>query len=192
MSSNISLYVPQKLSSQHAVSWYKTVEQVLPQGLIGVTTLYAKDSTRESNFYAKKTRSGKFCYTIPLVRDLTDSELYFLVQEWNKTFPKGDFLIDSSQNTVTASPGATRIQDTAIAEILNLWAKHQHTRWMKEAVDKGWKFGIKMSTAQKTHPLIQPWEQLPSTAREQNIEAVKDLLSILDSYGYQISQKTTA
>jgi hypothetical protein len=192
MSNYISLIVPQKLSKSVVLQWFTCVETQLPSGLIGKTTLYSHDITRESNFYAKKTRSGKFCYTIPLVRDITDSELYFLVQEWNKTFPKGDFLIDSSQNTVTASPGATRIQDTAIDEILNLWAKHQHTRWMKEAVDKGWKFGIKMSTAQKTHPLIQPWEQLPSTAREQNIEAVKDLLSILDNFGYQISQKTTA
>jgi hypothetical protein len=192
MSSYVCLIVPKKLHTAAAKQWFQCVASSVPSGLIGETSLYSDADTKTSNFYAKKTRSGKVSYVIPLVRDLDASEVHSLVQQWCKSYPTGDFLVDYSQNSLEPLIGTNSLEQSKIKEILDLWAKSQHNTWMKDAVDKGWKFGLKMSSREKTHPLIQPWEQLPTYAREQNLAAVEDLIKILDSFGYEITQKPTA
>jgi len=192
MTSYISLFVPKKLTKDVASLWFNTVQNVLPSGLISQTTLYSHSDAKESNFYCKKLKNGKLAYVIPLVRDLDASEIHNIVQQWCKAYPAGDFLVDYSQNSLELPIGTNSLEQSKINEILDLWAKSQHTRWMEDAVSKGWKFGVRMSSKDKTHPLIQPWEQLPTYAREQNLAAVEDLIKILDSFGYAITQKPTA
>lgn len=192
MSSSISLYVPKKLSTDQAKIWYQTIQNCLPKGLIGATTLYANDSTKESSFYCQKISLSKWCYVIPLVRDITESEIHEVVKTWNNTYPVGDFLIDYSQKTTTEITPYKALDQNKIQEILDSWAKHQHSQWMSDLINKGWKFGVTLNTKQCTHPLLQPWEQLPNYARSKNIAAVKALLKIIDSQGYTISQKPDA
>jgi len=192
MSSYISLIVPIELSNEQRALWFTTVKNQIPSGLIGQTRLYSNKDTKESNFFCKKLKTGKFSYVVPLVRDLDASEIHNVVKQWCHVYPDGDFLIDYSQQQVSSPPSSNSLEQSKINEILDLWAKSQHTRWMEDAVGKGWKFGVRMSSKEKTHPLIQPWEQLPTYAREQNLAAVEDLIKILDSFGYEITQKPTA
>ncbi len=189
MSSSISLYVPNKLTTNDAKSWFKCVQNCLPTGLIGNTRLYSTKDTKESNFFSRKTKNGKWCYVIPLVRDITTSEIHELVQTWNKTYPDGDFLIDYTQPSQDPQVRPSTIETQKINDICDQWAKVQHNKWVQGLTEKGWKFGIKISTQNKTHPLMQPWEQLPTYAKQTHLDAIQDLLKILDNQGYTLSQK---
>jgi hypothetical protein len=189
--SSIRLIVPEKLSTSEAKQWFQCVKTQLPSGLIGSTTLYSKSDLKPSSFWCRKLRTGKWCYHVPLVRDLDSSEIHQLVECWNKAYPKGDFLVDYTQNPQPA-PGPQRLEQGKIQEVLDSWAKAQHNTWMENLLNKGWKFGLKLSTQHRTHPLIQPWEQLPTYAREKNLQAVESLLEILGSQGYTITQKLEA
>lgn len=185
----IKLFVPTRLSKTQASDWFDCVKQSLPSGLIAETTLYSHDDTAGSNFYLMHLKNGKFCYVIPLVRDLDASEIHNVVQTWNKTFPTGDFLIDYSQAAAPAMSSINSLEAQKVNEVMEQWAKIQHSKWMDGLIKKGWKYGTKVNVKDKTHPLMQPWEQLPEHARAHNLEAVKDLLALLDKQGYTISQK---
>ena len=46
----------------------------------------------------------------------------------------------------------------------------QHNEWMKDKMEKGWKFGTVKDAKNKTHPSMKPFHELPGT------EKVKDMI----------------
>lgn len=55
----------------------------------------------------------------------------------------------------------------------------QHEAWMAQKEANGWCFGPTRDPGNKTHPMMVPYEQLPSTERYKDalIQAVVDVLS---------------
>jgi hypothetical protein len=192
MNSYIQLIVPHKLEKEIIKRWFACVEQCLPSGMIGSTTIVVDKKTKETNIYSKVLENKKICYIIPLVRNCDSSEIHELVQHWIKRYPTGDFIIDYSQQDNESTNGSKSIEEKKINEVLDAWAKKEHKRWMDDCIKQGWKYGVKMSTVKKTHPWLQPWEMLPENAKEQKKQSVKDLLKLLNDFGYTIIQKPEA
>ena len=192
MISYIQLIVPHKLDTSIVKMWFDCVEHCLPKGMIGSTTIAKDGKTKESKIYSKILENKKICYVIPLVRNLDASEIHELVQHWNSDYKDGDFIVDYSQNNMAPPTGAKSISEKKILQVLDAWAKKEHHRWMDGSLKQGWKYGMRMSTAQKTHPWLQPWEQLPENAKQQKMNSVKDLLTLLNDFGYTIVQKPEA
>ena len=192
MRSYIQLIVPRKLDTSIVKMWFDCVHHCLPKGIIGSTTIVKDGKTKESKIYSKVLENKKVSYIIPLVRNLDVSEIHELVQHWNGDYPDGDFIIDYSQHNMAPPAGAKSIGEKKILQVLDAWAKKEHHRWMDDSLKQGWKYGMRMSTGQKTHPWLQPWEQLPENAKQQKMNSVKDLLTLLNDFVYTIVQKPEA
>ena len=74
----------------------------------------------------------------------------------------------------------------APAEV-ELMACMEHERWLAERLQEGWKYapGPK-DIAQKTHPDILPWDQLPATSQEWNRNTTREMPKFLARAGFQI------
>lgn len=189
MASYVRIIVPRKLSRDQFTLWFNTVEKTLVSGLIGETQL---TPDTYSKFYSKKLGNNRHTYVVPLVRDLDASEVHQLLQAWNKAYPEGDFVFDYSQPVEHVQPTAQDIPDQKIAQVMEAWSKQQHQAWMQDHLARGWRFGVALSVANKTHPWLQPWESLPQAAKVKNMQACKDLLERLHDFGYTIVQKLDA
>jgi len=189
MTAYVQIIVPQEFTPQQIKTWFATVENNLPSGLISSTSLEQKGQVRNSKFFHKQTANKKHAYVIPLVRDLDASEVHSILKNWCEIYSDGDFTFDYSQSEGIKSAPPPSLEQHKIDQVLDAWAKHQHQAWMKRHTDQGWRYGVRLSSKDKTHPWIQPWEILPSQAREINIKGVKDLLHILNDFGYTLVQK---
>ena len=189
MTAYVQIIVPNEFTPQQIKTWFSTVQDNVPSGLIGSTSLQQKGETRESKFFHKQTANGKHAYVIPLVRDLDASEVHSILKKWCELYSEGDFTFDYSQSEGIQHAPPPSLEQHKIDQVLDAWAKHQHQAWMKRHTEQGWRYGVKLSSRDKTHPWLQPWESLPPRARELNVHGVKDLLKILNDFGYTIVQK---
>lgn len=192
MTSWIKLKVGKKLGSSDVKSWYACVRDHVPSGLLYHTKLPSQEENLESSYYHKQVASGAHTYVIPLVRDLVHHEVYQIAQAWDKQFPEQDFIIDYSQPQDHVQPQTPDVPESKIAQVMDAWCKRQHDNWMQDKLDKGWRYGTQISVKQKTHPWIQPYESLPGDARLPHMQAVKDLVQLLQDFGYVIKQKPQA
>lgn len=187
MTSHVQMIVPQALTPEQVKQWFSCVESHTPSGLITGTTLPGVDKNKQSTYFTKKTSNGKHAYVIPLVRDLDASEVHEILKAWCALYPQGDFTFDYSQS-VTHKPKGDTLTQHKWDQILDAWGKCQHAKWLQRHAEDGWRYGVILSTKEKTHPWMQPWESLPHKARELNLQGVRDLMSILDDFGYVIIQ----
>ena len=192
MTAYVQIIVPQEFTQQQIKTWFHTVENAIPSGLISSTGIQQKGQVRNSKFFHKPTANNKHAYVIPLVRDLDASEVHAILKKWCELYPKGDFTFDYSQSETMQHATPPSLEQSKIDQVLDAWAKHQHQAWMKRHTDQGWRYGVTLSSRDKTHPWLQPWESLPPQARELNLNGVKDLLKILNDFGYTIVQKPQA
>ena len=189
MTAYVRLIVADHLDKKQFAQWFECVETALPSGLIGQAHLRPGVF---SKFYSKRTRHGQMAYVVPLVRNLDSSEIYKLVHSWNQLFPEHDFIIDYSQDSESINTPSLDLATHKIEQVLNSWGKQQHQRWMDQHMSSGWRYGVKLSVKDKTHPWLQPWESLPPAAREQNIQGARDLVKLLNDVGYAMVQKPQA
>lgn len=189
MASYVRIIVPQQLPKPQFVLWYKTVEKTLPSGLIGETQL---TPDTYSKYYTKRLAQGRYCYVVPLKRDLDTSEVHLLLRAWNTAYPQGDFILDHSQPVQHAVTQTADLGQQKVEQAMEAWSKIQHQTWMKDHMQQGWRFGTQLSVRDKTHPWLQPWESLPQAAKDKNTQACKDLLKCLHDFGYTVVQKLDA
>jgi hypothetical protein len=64
-------------------------------------------------------------------------------------------------------------------------AQRDHQRWFDDRTAAGWTWGEVRDDAAKRNPLLVPWEDLPSTAREHNLGAARELLPMLARNGFE-------
>lgn len=73
---------------------------------------------------------------------------------------------------------------------IELLARMEHDRWMKEKLDDGWKYapGPK-NNEKKTHPSLVSWEELSEEEREKDRSAVRNIPKLLAQAGFQIYRR---
>jgi hypothetical protein len=187
LSAHVTLITPEALNSQHRLAWFSCVQDHTPDGLITATEIPSHSGKKNSTYYVKRTTNQKHAHVIPLVRDLQPHEVHEILKAWCEKYPEGDFLMDYSQPDSHVST-QDKLQTDRWDQILDTWGKQQHGAWMARKQQEGWRYGMRMSLADKTHPWMQPWESLPAQARSLNAQGAKDLMHILKQFGYQISQ----
>lgn len=59
----------------------------------------------------------------------------------------------------------------------------RHESWMKMHFDQGWKYGPELKPADKEHPNLLPWDQLP-----QNTRSKAKIFDICARYAKELSE----
>lgn len=72
--------------------------------------------------------------------------------------------------------------------MLGSLAQWQHQRWMDKRRSAGWAYGPEFNTSIKSHPLMVPWEQLPTEDQELDPEIVLKVLQLIRELGYTITR----
>ena len=84
--------------------------------------------------------------------------------------------------------------DVALPVELNhlaeLMAKNVHEVWAKTRIEQGWTFGPQRDDANKKHPCLVPYEQLPEEEKVYDRNTSIETLKFIISNGFTISHTT--
>lgn len=67
---------------------------------------------------------------------------------------------------------------------VEILARKEHERWMREKFDLGWKYADKTVKARKKHKLLVPWDDLPPEEKKKDYVLVRGIPMILAKAGY--------
>jgi hypothetical protein len=164
--------------------WYQVVSDNLTGGL--TTTVQTGDTTARM----KLSKNGeKVTLTIPLVRNLTANEVEEVIGCLNECYSK-DFSVSSSRLEIGVKDEVeVEIDHGPLLSLCTAWAKQKHDEWMKDKVDSGWRYGPSVSMANKTHPLIRTWSDLPDAYRKVDTSQAEGMLKLMNEHGYVMIAK---
>lgn len=76
-----------------------------------------------------------------------------------------------------------------ICEIGELLAKNTHETWAVQRLADGWKYGEQRDDANKLHPCLIPYEDLPEEEKEYDRKTATEALKLLVAMGFAIEKK---
>jgi hypothetical protein len=167
-----------------ANKWLDIVLELAPAGLHSAANIVVNGNSKATKFYTKNVDDG-ISYVIPLTRDLLDDEAGIIAVAWDRAFPEQDFTIDFSQ-AYKPNKKIEAEKQNVFSTIAIDAAKKMHATWLQEKINNNWRYGLRFSPVNHTHPMMRPWEQLSDKQRTIEIDRVKQLLQILDSNNLQI------
>lgn len=168
---NIQLKTPEKISSDHALNWYKVVEQFGPENII--YQIQKGEHFIAVEYGICETCDFQHTYTVSLQRDMTADEAQFIVQAWeylydgdcdielSSNFNNGDFAANIDNNMISIDED---VKQQAITEM----KKWNHNRWYQQKMTEGWRYGAYFNSTQKTHPALRDWDSLNENHRRNN------------------------
>ncbi|MEW6386502.1 MAG: RyR domain-containing protein [Thermodesulfobacteriota bacterium] len=72
-------------------------------------------------------------------------------------------------------------------EEVELLARMEHDRWLKDKMTAGWSYAPPpRNDEKKTHPCLVPWEQLPEEEKDKDCQAVRQIPVLLSEMGFEI------
>jgi hypothetical protein len=71
------------------------------------------------------------------------------------------------------------------AEEIELMARMEHDRWLRERRRGGWRAGSK-DIGKRTTPYLVPWEELNEDIRERDRAFIRDLPRFLAAVGFKV------
>jgi hypothetical protein len=142
---------------------------------------------------ARRTEDGT-SYVVPVTRALAEREVERVVNAFTEAYD-GDFDIEATtvpQGQLTSKDAGPSldIDEEHYKELCAAWAKRKHNEWVKSRTESGWRFGQRVSLKDKTHPLLRPWDDLPATARQTDMDEPQELLDLIDAHGYVVVTKS--
>ena len=166
--------------------WYQCVRSRAPQGLLA--TVEVSDNTGKRAAAMVKRVGQQTSYVIPLARDLMEEEANRIIAAFSAT-EEGDFDIEAT--VVRTGENGTSVPKINVAqerymEVCSSLARKQHEDWVKTRAQEGWRYGPEVSIADKTHPLLRPWDQLPDRYRVVDFEQPKRFVDLLTQHGYAV------
>jgi hypothetical protein len=81
------------------------------------------------------------------------------------------------------------ILPAGLMEISELLAKNTHEVWAQQRISEGWKYGATRNDAQKEHPCLVPYEDLPENEKEYDRNTAMETIRLILSHGYEIIRK---
>lgn len=75
-----------------------------------------------------------------------------------------------------------------IAPLVERLAEHNHDIWARQRMAEGWTWGPAHDDAQKTHPCLIPYAQLPESEKLYDINSAIETLKAVVVLGYRISR----
>lgn len=188
----VSLVVEEPLDTDNLKGWYRCATGKAPYGV--VTTLPSiddKGQPQNVKMVHRETDKGHY-YMIPVTRDLTEKEVERIVSAYGDLVSEMDFDIEAT--VIDARPFAKQepsvtVDQQKYANVASSWAKKQHEEWLKKRTEDGWRYGQVISLANKTHPLLRPWDELPERYRHVDLDQPQKLLDLLGEHGYVVVSK---
>lgn len=73
-----------------------------------------------------------------------------------------------------------------IMELCELISKNTHEVWSSNRIHDGWVYGAVRDDAQKHHPCLIPYEELPESEKEYDRSTSIETLKLIVKLGYKI------
>jgi hypothetical protein len=164
-------------------AWYHAVRDNAPEGVMTTVTVDGKP------VQVVKSKDSECRYMVPLSRDLTDVEVKTVIDAFAHNTDI-DFRVKATTSPldIKVSP-EIEIDHDPMIELCTGWAKKKHEDWMTSKTDAGWRYGPSVSTANKTHPLLRQWHEVPAEYRKVDTSQVQELLDLLRESGYVIVRR---
>ncbi|MGD9786204.1 MAG: RyR domain-containing protein [Hyphomicrobiaceae bacterium] len=74
-------------------------------------------------------------------------------------------------------------------QLVDALARNAHEVWAAKRVADGWVWGERRDDANKQHPCLIPYEQLPDSEKAYDIEIVEQTLKAALALGYKVSRR---
>ncbi len=87
-----------------------------------------------------------------------------------------------------APAGAPAVRFDASDPRVDRLAKGEHERWLKAKVKAGWRYGTPRNDAQRIHPSMRPWEDLPEEEKQKDKLLVLEIPQIVASAGVTLAR----
>jgi hypothetical protein len=78
-----------------------------------------------------------------------------------------------------------------LIKLTELLAENAHDIWAQQRLKDGWTYGPKRDDADKKHPDLIPYKDLPESEKEYDRKAAMYTLKAIISMGYRIEQQRT-
>jgi hypothetical protein len=188
----VSLVVEEEIDTDLLKTWFRTANAKAPYGV--VTTLQTSDDEGQPQIVKmvhRHTDKGHY-YMIPVTRDLTEKEVERIVSSFSDAVTDMDFDIEATvipTNPMEKEKPSITVDQQKYADVASSWAKRQHDEWLKKRTEDGWRYGQVISLANKSHPLLRPWDDLPARYRNVDLEQPQKLLDLLGDHGYVVVSK---
>lgn len=184
----IALVVEEELDHDMLKKWYKCVKSNAPRGtMISVEVSGNRDSAVS---LIKRTIDKDIYYTIPLSRDLLEVEASRIVAVFSNEFDD-DFDIEATISNIgnATDVPVINIDREKYVDLCTSLSKKQHNDWVKTRTEDGWRYGQDVSIADKTHPLLRAWDELPDQFKQVDFAHPQKLIDLLDDHGYAVVSK---
>ncbi|MDA9302606.1 RyR domain-containing protein [bacterium] len=168
---HIQLKTPEKLSSEDAINWFKSVDEFGPENIV-------YNRQQGDHFVAVEYGLCQDCefphtYLISLARDITSEEARFVLVAWEYMYD-GDFDIELSSGFESGmlSTGIEQniisIDEEVRTQAISEMQKWRHNRWYQQKMTEGWRHGAYYNSTEKTHPALKDWDNLTESHRRSN------------------------
>ena len=77
--------------------------------------------------------------------------------------------------------------DGEILELGELIARNVHEVWSEGRIKEGWSYGEERDDADKKHPCLVPYEELPESEKEYDRNTATQTLKLIIKLGYKIT-----
>ncbi len=71
---------------------------------------------------------------------------------------------------------------------IELLARQEHDRWMRDRLAAGWTYGVPRDDTRKQHPDLKDWRLLGPEDKDKDREAIRALPEVLHDAGYSITR----
>lgn len=181
---SISLFTDEEINRNLLRAWYHVVCDNAPAGTLCTVSVDGKPV----QLIKTKDKEG-VRYAIPLTRDLTNAEVKAIIEDFSH-HTDIDFKITATSSPFDVSVKTDiEVDHDPMIHLCTKWAKEKHEDWCKRKEASGWRYGPTVSKANKTHPLMRSWSEIPAEHRKVDTAQAQELLDLLRDSGYILVHK---
>jgi ryanodine receptor 2 len=70
--------------------------------------------------------------------------------------------------------------------LVEAMAENVHDLWAQTRIDQGWSYGSERNDAQKLHPCLVPYSELPDSEKEYDRQTAIGTLKLIKKLGFEI------
>ncbi|MCA9270532.1 MAG: hypothetical protein KDA41_18750 [Planctomycetales bacterium] len=79
-----------------------------------------------------------------------------------------------------------------VEELIERLAEHNHQIWALGRLADGWVFGTARDDANKNHPCLIPYEDLPESEKDYDRHTAAEVLKAIIALGYRLEKRSAA
>ena len=76
-----------------------------------------------------------------------------------------------------------------LQELTEEMARNVHEVWSQTRITDGWTYGPERNDAQKKHPCLVPYDELPESEKEYDRNTSQETLKLILKLGFEINRK---